>query len=196
VPSSRATRTSRQTRPAEVPRVSKLVHTSDAAGRQRREIHFARPSNRGGVPDNPPRSAQGNSGGGNVPSYSQVRGQANQVSSATPKLAAEWLVCVIIIGATTLTKEGDYGTKMGEALWRMTATTLLFFILAIVSMSDNMNKITVAFGGLIVITILAKSTGEVKKILDAAGGAGTGEDKDTLTADLNPNAPVPHNILQ
>jgi ABC-type multidrug transport system fused ATPase/permease subunit len=125
-----------------------------------------------------------------------VKGQANQVSSATPKLAAEWLACIIIITATTLTKDGEYGTKMAEALWRMTAVTLLFFVLAIVSMSDSMNKITVAFGGLIVITILAKGTGEVKKVLDAAGGAGTGEDKTTLTADLNPNEPVPHNILQ
>ena len=195
MPAPRATRTNRQTRPAQVPRVSKLVHTTDPGGRQRREVHFARPD-RGGVPDNAPRGSQGNSGGSNVPSYSQVRGQAKQVSAATPKLAAEWLVCVIMIGATSLTKEGDYGVKMGEALWRITAVTLLFFILALVSMNESMKQITVAFGGLIVITILAKGAGEIKKVLDAAGGAGTGEDKDVLTADLNPNAPVPHNILQ
>jgi hypothetical protein len=196
VPAPRATRTNRQTRPAQVPRISKLVHTSDAAGRQRREVHFARPESATAPPRQSFGDSQRNSSGGNVPSYSQVRGQAKQVSAATPKLAAEWLVCVIMIGATSLTKEGDYGVKMGEALWRITAVTLLFFILALVSMNESMKQITVAFGGLIVITILAKGAGEIKKVLDAAGGAGTGEDKDVLTADLNPNAPVPHNILQ
>ena len=116
----RATRANRsRSAPAEVPRISKLVHTQDQAGRERREIHFARPAARGGVPDSAPRGSQGNAGGSGVPSYSQVRGQANQVSSATPKLAAEWLVCVIIIGATTLTKEGEYGAKMAETLWQV-----------------------------------------------------------------------------
>jgi hypothetical protein len=85
---------------------------------------------------------------------------------------------------------------MGEALWRITAVTLLFFILALASMSESMKQITVAFGALVAITILAKSAGEIKNVLDAAGGAGTDVDKATLTADLNPNAPVPHNILQ
>lgn len=191
MPKPRATRTNRPTSPAQVPRISKLVHTSDPAGRQRREVHFARPDS-----GSRPAAAQPARTGSGGPSYSQVRGQARQVSAATPKLAAEWLVCVMIIGATSLTKEGDYGVKMGEALWRITAVTLLFFILALVSMSENMKQITVAFGALIVITILAKGAGEVKHVLDAAGGAGTGEDKATLTADLNPDAPVPHNILQ
>jgi hypothetical protein len=190
---ARRTRTSQsRNSPAQVPRISKLVHTSDPGGRERREVHFARPDAGGSRPSGPQRQSSGPS----VPSYSQVRGQAKQVSSATPKLAAEWLVCVMIIGATTLTKQGEYGTKMTEALWRITAVTLLFFVLAIVSMSDSMNQITVAFGALIAITILAKSASEVKNVLDAAGGLGTGEDKTTLTADLNPNEPVPHNILQ
>lgn len=123
-----------------------------------------------------------------VAEYQDTKRGLGQVSSATPKLAAEWLVCVLIIVASTLTREGEYTLNMSEALWRITATTGLFFVLAVASMSKALSGVTVAFGALIMIAILFKSASEMKTILDVASGKGSGATSAQLEADVDPGA--------
>jgi hypothetical protein len=184
----------RQAKPAQLPRVSKVVPADSQGG------HFQGGSAQRSQAVRTQRTAQGSqrqSAGSSLPSYSQTKGKLERnVSSAAPKLAAEWIVCVLIIGATALTKPGDYLTNMTEVLWRLTAVTAMFFVLALASMARPMREITVAFGALIVLGILYKSSQEIKTVLDEAGGLGSGEDKTQLTADLDPDTEPKHNIVQ
>jgi hypothetical protein len=87
---------------------------------------------------------------------------------------------------------------MSEALWRITATTGLFFVLAVASMSKNLSGLTVAFGALIMIAILFKSANEMKTVLDVASGKGSGATSDQLDSDLDPGAStkVGHEFVQ
>lgn len=173
------TRTSRQSKPATIPRVSRVVPQQRAprAPRTRSErISRSYP----------------------VEEYQGTKRSLGQVSSATPKLAAEWLVCVLIIVASTLTRDSEYTLNMSEALWRITATTGLFFVLAVASMSKNLSGLTVAFGALIMIAILFKSANEMKTVLDVASGKGSGATSDQLDSDLDPGAStkVGHEFVQ
>jgi hypothetical protein len=175
-PQSRAqTRTNRQSKPATVPRVSRVVKPK-------------RPQTRSGRI----------SGSYPVAEYQDTKRGLGQVSSATPKLAAEWLVCVLIIVASMLTRDGEYTLNMSEALWRITATTGVFFVLAVASMSKALSGVTVAFGALIMIAILFKSANEMKTVLDVASGKGSGATSDQLDADLDPGAStkVGHQFVQ
>ena len=174
-----------RSQPARVPRVSSVV-PPDQQGQ-----HFQQGRARG-----PQRQSGGFPGREARQNYREARGTLGEVSSVTPKLAAEWLVCVLIIGATTLTKPGDYLGKMSETLWRLTAVSGLFFVLALVSMYRKAGDATVAFGALIVVGVLFKSSQEIKTVLDMAAGQGSGEDKAKLTADLDSSEPTVHNILQ
>lgn len=115
------------------------------------------------------------------------------VSPAAPALAAEYITCMIIIVVTCLTKDKGYTDKMTELLWRSTATTAVFFVLAMASMSQKASKITVAFGALIVLGILYNATSTVKTTLDALAGAGTGVSK-TDSATLEASTQPPHTI--
>lgn len=169
-PSGTATRASRQSKPATIPRVSQVVPREERAPR--------RPRTQSGRVSNSYPATE----------YRDTKRSLGQVSSATPKLAAEWLVCVLIIVASTLTREGDYTLNMSEALWRITATTGVFFVLAVASMSKSLSGLTVAFGALIMIAILFKSANEMKTVLDVASGKGTGATSDQLDADLDPGA--------
>jgi hypothetical protein len=160
------TRTSRQSKPATIPRVSRVVPQQRAprAPRTRSErISRSYP----------------------VEEYQGTKRSLGQVSSATPKLAAEWLVCVLIIVASTLTRDSEYTLNMSEALWRITATT-------------GLSGLTVAFGALIMIAILFKSANEMKTVLDVASGKGSGATSDQLDSDLDPGAStkVGHEFVQ
>jgi hypothetical protein len=125
-----------------------------------------------------------------VQEYQSTKRGLGEVSSATPKLAAEWLVCMIIITATSLTKGGEYTLNMSETLWRATAATGVYFVLAVLSMSKRLSGVTVAFGFLIVLVVLYKSTNEIKTVLDAVSGKGTGLTSDQLDADIDPGASI------
>lgn len=192
MPARRARTRAPRSNPAEVPRISKLVHTQNASGSQRREVHFERASS------GSQRQSAGNSGTSPVQGYRQTKRSLGEVSGATPKLAAEWLVCVLVIAATQLTKDNDYLSNMSETLWRVTATTGVFFVLALASMDKRLSGLTVAFGGLILVTIIYKNTDEIKTVFDVASGKGSGQTTATLDADIDPSASakVGHEFVQ
>lgn len=170
--------------PATVPRISKVV-TPVKAGRSR------------------PASQPGGMrlGGGGRGAVRSVYGPGNEAPSrklkefspATPALAAEYLACLVIIAVNTLSQPKDYSARMTQVLWRSTAVTAVFFVLALASMNAKISKITVAFGGLIVAGVLYNATSSVKNTLDALAGKGTGtsaSDDATFLASTEP----PHTI--
>lgn len=192
-----ATRTRKPpSKPATLPRSSQL--TPPRAGGS----HFSRAGGASGA--SPSRSgrqpASRRQGGG--PTFRGAKADLKSVSPQTPKLAAEFLVCVLIITISTFTKPGDYAVKMSQALWRLTAVTALFFVLALWSMSEKYGKIATAFGVLIVAGVLYHAGKDISGTINEVAGMGqtdptTGKAVDTavLTADVTTAAP-PHNLLQ
>jgi hypothetical protein len=168
------TRQARQSKPATIPPISQVTP--------------ARGSRSGRGTQRPRTRSDRVSRSYPVAEYKDTKRSLGEVSSATPKLAAEWLICVIIIAATQFTKGGDYTLNMSEALWRLTATTGVFFVLAVASMSKRLSGATVAFGFLIVLAILFKSTNEIKTVFEVAAGKGTGQTSDQLDSDTDPGA--------
>jgi hypothetical protein len=122
------------------------------------------------------------------------------VSPAAPVLAAEYLTCGIIIMVQGLTSPGDYAVKMSQVLWRMTAVTVVFFVLALTSMNNTLNKVSVAFGALIVAGVLYHAGSNIGDTLNELAGKGrttadgTPTDSATLDAEVT-TSPPPHNIL-
>lgn len=188
-------RARRAEKPASIPRVSRVVPADSSGehfqGGQRRAARTQRSGGSGG------------GGGGSdviqpTQQYQQTKRSLGEVSSATPKLAAEWLICVLIITATQLTKDDEYLSNMSEVLWRVTATTGVFFVLAIASMAKQLTGITVAFGFLIVLVVLYKNTDEIKTVFDVASGKGSGQTADQLDSAIDPGASknVGHEFVQ
>ena len=169
----RAAQRSRASQPATVPGISQVV-------RERR----TRPQTGG----------QRFQGSRPVREYQDAGSALKQISPAAPVLAAEYIACLVIVGATVLTGKGEYGDNMAQTMWRLTAVTAVFFVLALASMSEKLSGPSKAFGGLIVGAVLLKSVKSVRGVLDELSGQGTGEDKATLTSDLSTAEP-PHNIL-
>lgn len=65
-------------------------------------------------------------------------------------IAAEFAGCVVVIGLTTLTNNPDSPTvSAGEAMVRLTAVCVVFFILALLGSGPNTGRIAAAFGGLV-----------------------------------------------
>ena len=165
--------------PATAPRASRVV-PPNSRGR-----HFGS----GGTPDNSPGLyRQARRGGG------QANSDLQSVSPAAPKLAAEFLLAVVLIVAAAMGKPGGYLDRMSEILWRLTALTAVFFILALASMNTVMNKVSVQFGGLIVVAILLMEVKTIGQVFNVLAGKGTGADETALTADVTTDPP-PHNIL-
>jgi hypothetical protein len=140
-------------------------------------------------------------GGSGQPAVRSVYGPGAQppakklsdVSPATPALAGEYLVCLLIIIVNTMSQPKDYGARMTEVMWRTTAVTAVFFVLAVASMNHHISKVTVAFGALVVGGVLYHATSTIKNTLDAFAGQGTGtsaSDDATLLATTEP----PHTI--
>lgn len=171
--------------PATAPTVGRVI-PPNRSGR-----HF---SNGGGTPDNlgANRASGGTGGGGG--GGGALTGRDLQTTSAAPKLAAEFMLCAVLIVAVAMSKPGGYLDRMEEILWRLTATVALFFVLSLVSMNKNMSRITVAFGGLVVGAILLKDVNSMTRLFNVLAGKGTGESKDDLTSDTTTDEP-PHNIL-
>lgn len=181
---------SRRSQPATVPRVSQVVkpaHTPRHAAPRAQSSPAARPGafRLGGQG----RGTVGSVYGGSQPPAKSLK----SVSPATPALAAEFLVCELIIIVNTLSRPKSYSEKMSEVLWRSTALTAVFFTLSLTSMSQRMSKVTVAFGGLIVAAVLYNATSTVKTTLDALAGKGTGVTA-TTSATLEASTEPAHTI--
>jgi hypothetical protein len=148
--------------------------------------------------------ARGRTGRSSGPSpFSGVRsGQRGlrSVSPAAPRLAAEYLACVIIISAQAMTEPGDYASRISAAMWRITAVTVLFFVLALASMSERASKVSVAFGLLVVLGTLYHAGKNMGGTLSQIAGQGRTDDsgqpvdKATLTAELKQPDPG-HTIM-
>jgi hypothetical protein len=183
-------RGSQRSNPATVPRVSQVVKPAHTP-------RHAAPRAQGGPAARPGAFRLGGQGRGAVGSvYGDAQPPSRtlkSVSPATPALAAEFLVCELIIIVNTLSRPKSYNEKMSEVLWRSTALTAVFFTLALTSMSQRMSKITVAFGGLIVAAVLYNATSTVKTTLDALAGKGTGVTAAT-SATLEASTEPPHTI--
>lgn len=180
-------RGSQRSNPATVPRISQVV----------KGPKHAAPRAQGGPAGRPGAMRLGGQGRGAVGSvYGDAQPPAKtlrSVSPATPALAAEFLVCELIIIVNTLSRPKSYNEKMSEVLWRSTALTAVFFTLSLASMSQRMSKITVAFGGLIVAAVLYNATSTVKTTLDALAGKGTGVTAST-SATLEASTEPAHTI--
>lgn len=170
-------------RPATAPRVGRVV-PPNSRGR-----HFA---GSGGTPDNlgPSRGSGGSGSGGQ--GGGSLTGRDLQTSSAAPKLAAEFLLCAVLIVGVAFTKPGSYLDRMSEILWRLTAVVALFFVLSLISMEKHMTGITVAFGGLVVGAILLKDVNTITRTFNVLAGQGTGDTTDVLTSDVKSDQPKPN----
>jgi hypothetical protein len=171
--------------PATAPRVGRVV-PPNSRGR-----HF---SSGGGTPDNLGPSGGSGSRGSGGSGGGSLTGRDLQTTSAAPKLAAEFLLCAVLIVAVAMSKSGSYLDRMSEILWRLTATVALFFVLSLISMNKNTTKITVAFGGLVVGAILLKDVNSMTRLFNILAGQGTGDTEDVLTSDVK-TPEVKPNIL-
>lgn len=112
--------------------------------------------------------------------------------SHTGGLIAEWAAGMFLIAWGIFTGGKSYLEGMSDALWRMTALTFVFFILALVARGDKSGKVALAFGGIVDLGILfhATQTGVVKGIGQIVSGQGIGADTTTLDSDLQTTEPT------
>jgi hypothetical protein len=91
-----------------------------------------------------------------------------KTSSGIGLLEAEYFAIIFLLILQLFIGKGDYGSKMLSFMKRGTLTTILFFILALVSgAGDNAAKITKAIGALVFVSILLTSPGsDVVNALD------------------------------
>lgn len=168
--------------PATVPRISKVTPSPSArAPRTKARARGTRPSS-------PLRG------------FRSGQRELRSVSPAAPRLAAEYLACVIIISAQAMTEPGDYASRISAAMWRITAVTVLFFVLALASMSERASKVSVAFGLLVVLGTLYHAGKNMGSTLSQISGQGRTDDsgqpvdKAVLTAELKQPDPG-HTIM-
>ncbi|HXN73777.1 MAG TPA: hypothetical protein VN861_14625 [Candidatus Acidoferrales bacterium] len=162
-----------------------------ATGRQAGGRQGGAPQRPGGAPRKSapsiPRPASRNYGG-------------DITANVSPAIGAEYVICLVIIVLQQMTSPGDYATRMGSMLWRITSLTAVFFILALTSTYDKAAKVTVAFGALIVGGVLYHAGNNMASTLAQVSGqgrvdSGTGVTvtSDVVSQELSTPAP-PHNI--
>jgi hypothetical protein len=113
-------------------------------------------------------------------------------STHTAGLIAEYIAGMVLIAWGIFTGQKDYLEAMSEAMWRMTALTFVFFVLALVARGDKSGKAALAFGAIVDLGILfhATQTNVIKTMGNVIAGQGTGVDNTTLTADIQTTEPT------
>jgi hypothetical protein len=122
-----------------------------------------------------------------VPRGSQSRGQRlaanagqwgkSQVTGPhTGTLIAEYALAVFFIMWTVFTSKDTYVNAMSTAMWRLTALTFLFFVLALVDHGGRPGKAAVAFGALIDLGVIFSATNQnvIGSIGNVLSGQGQG----------------------
>jgi hypothetical protein len=183
---------SQRTRPAQSPRVSRVV-PPNRSGR-----HFAGQSQGSGAQTRGHRARSVRDVavvGAATEQYRASHRDLEGVSSAAPQLFAQFLICGVFITASVLTEHKTYLDRMSEVLWRLTAVTALYFILALVSMNKTMNPVSIQFGWLIVAVIFLKSVSNIGRTFNVLAAQGSGQTDTELTADNITDAPT-HEFLQ
>jgi hypothetical protein len=179
---------SQRTRAAQAPRVSRVV-PPNSSGR-----HFGGQSQGSGAQTRRQRarSVRDLPGG---EQYRTTQRDIKGISSSAPQLFAQFLICGVFITASVLTEHKTYLDRMSEVLWRLTAVTALYFILALMSMNKVMGQFTVQFGWLIVAVVFMKSVSNIGRTFNVLAAQGSGQSDTELTADNTTDAP-PHEYLQ
>lgn len=121
-------------------------------------------------------------------SYRRTRSALRSVSPVTPQLAAEYLLCCLLIFMVTITKKGDYAEKMTTALWRLSAVTFVFFTLALLSMKQSAAKLAVTFGAIVVLGTLYTAGKDLGPLLKILGGQGSPDLASSMNATAQPKA--------
>lgn len=111
----------------------------------------------------------------------------------TGYLLGEFVLGVVVIIWQQFSRDNSYEDKMSEMLWRLTALTGVFFILALMASSAKASKVAAAFGLLIDLGILYNATSDIKDMFNVASGQGIGSTVQ-LVSDTKVDPP-PHNIL-
>jgi hypothetical protein len=134
----------------------------------------------------------------------QAPGQAygavkQQVSGPhTGALIAEYILGVFFIFWAVFTSKDTYTNSMSNALWRMSALTMLFFFLALVDHGGKSGKIAVAFGGMIDLAIIFTATSQnvissMAKVVTGEG-AGGGIDLTSALTQAGGSTEPPHEL--
>lgn len=89
-------------------------------------------------------------------------------------IAVEWLVCVVLIALSGAGVGSDQDAPAFSdpaiALVRLTAVSLLFFLLALLSAGERIGKLAAAFGGLVTLGVAFNAVGEWTAIANVFGG--------------------------
>lgn len=121
-------------------------------------------------------------------------GKGQVTGPHTGTLIAEYVLGVFFIFWSVFTSKDTYVNAMSTALWRMTALTAVFFILALLDHGGKPGKIAVAFGALIDLGIIYTATTQnvIKTMADEISGKGTGVTvTDALTSAGGSKEPTP-----
>ncbi len=106
------------------------------------------------------------------PKLSTGKGSGPKVST----LIVEWLIAMLLIFWSVLSGQKGYLEGMQNALWRMTALSGVFFVLALTMRGKNTARVAVAFGLLIDLAMLLQTAkdNELKMLADIFAQKGTG----------------------
>jgi hypothetical protein len=116
----------------------------------------------------------------------------------TGALIAEYILGVFFIFWAVFTSKDTYTNSMSNALWRMSALTMLFFFLALVDHGGKSGKIAVAFGGMIDLAIIFTATSQnvissMAKVVTGEG-AGGGIDLTSALTQAGGSTEPPHEL--
>lgn len=120
-------------------------------------------------------------------------------TGATKIVAAEYAACVVLIGAAPiLTRAPDSAGHVYKAneFVRLSAVSLLFFILALLSAGPRTGRIAAAFGALVTLGVVFNARGAIAAVgqiftaAKSAGGAVTTAAAGTTSVDAPTFTPV------
>lgn len=121
---------------------------------------------------------------GHAPHFPKLA-TAKGAAPKTSTLIVEWLVAVLVIFWGVLDGQTDYVSAMSKALWRVTALSGVFFVLALVMRGKNTGRVAIAFGAIIDLAVIfeAAKNGSIKGLAGVFEGTGTGASKDSTQSE-------------
>lgn len=121
--------------------------------------------------------------GGKFPKLSSAKAGSPQVST----LIAEWLIAVVLIMWGVLSGNKSYVEGMQNALWRMTALSGVFFVLALVMRGKNTGRVAIAFGALIDLALILQAVNrdEIKSLANVFSEKPSGGSTEGIVLDAS-----------
>lgn len=126
---------------------------------------YGGPARAGGASPAGSRNARGRSGFGSLRGFSTTA-SAGKGSGAHRLVIAEFVACVVLIGASPLlTRQANGGhLYVANDFLRLSGVCVLFFILALMSNSPQMSRFSAAFGGLVTLGALYNANAAITAI--------------------------------